>query len=167
MPHSQVVARRRNHGQALPVGPLFEQAVSSIVPPERLRVTRVQMAWPHIAGSSLLRVCWPQTIHRDILTLTVRDNQWLHELVYLQADLLRRIRAEVPQAEVGHLRMRVGTVPPPVIEPPDPPPPPVTSLPDEPGVETRAALQAVEDPWLRQIAANARMAMSARLRHRL
>lgn len=167
MPHSKAVARRRNHGQAVPVGPLFEQAVTSIVPPERLRVTRVQMAWPHIAGPSLQRVCWPQAIQRDILTLTVCDNQWLHELVYLQVDLLRRIRAEVPQAEVAHLRMRVGTVPPPVSEPPDPPPPPVTSLADEPGAETIAALQALDDPRLRQIAANARMAMSARLRHRL
>lgn len=168
VPHSRALARRRrNHGQALPAGPMIEQAMTSIVPPDRLRVTRVQMAWREVAGTSLQGVCWPQSIHRDILTLTVRDNQWLHELVYLQADLMRRLQAMVPQIGVSHIRMRVGAIPPPLPIERDPPPPPVTSMPDEPDAETRNALAAVEDPRLRQIAANARLAMSARLRSRL
>lgn len=158
------MARRRNHGQFQPIGPLVQKAVSSIVPLDRLRVTRAQLVWRDVAGASLQEVCWPQSIHRDILTLTVRDNQWLHELVYLQADLLRRLITLVPDLGVGTLRMRVGTVPPPLVEEVDPPPPPLHALADEPAPETREALAALEDPVLRQAVANARMAMSKRLR---
>jgi len=166
MAHSSLVPRKINHGTLAAIGPRVVEAMARIVPPDRLRVTRIQMAWPEIAPPTIVQSCWPASVLRDILTLVVRDNQWLHELVYLQSDLLRRIRGSLPHLGIAHLRMRVGTIP---ARPPLEPVPrdgPTWSLPDEPGEPTRAALLEVSDPHLRQLAANARLAMTARVRRR-
>lgn len=155
--------RRRNHGQALPVGPLATAAVAQIVDGDRLRLTRVQMAWPSIVPSPLRARVWPASIQRDQLTLVVLDHQWLHELVYHQNDLLRRIGASVPNAGVTRIRTRVGVVPPPEATKEPVPAARHHSLTDEPSRDTRAALADVEDPALRQVMANARLALSDRL----
>src|SRR5688572_18382025 len=114
------MSRRPNHGRPLAVGPLCSDIVSRIVPPDRLRLTFVQIAWPEIATAAIANSVWPASIQRDVLTLVVADNQWLAELVYLQAELLRAIRSTVPQAGVANLRTRVGVIPPRVLEPPQP-----------------------------------------------
>lgn len=98
-----------------------------------------------------------------MLTLVVRDNQWLHELVYHQDELLRRIRKAAPEAEVTRLRTRVGQVP--RWRPPEPPPPDpeLHTLANEPSAETQDALASIEDSALQQTIANARMALTDRV----
>lgn len=92
--------------------------------------------------------------------LHVRDNQWLHELRYLQQDLLARLQWAVPTAELKTIRTRVGAVAelPPAYEREERPPRP--GLPAQPADETIAALEEISDPALKQAAANARVALS-------
>jgi hypothetical protein len=156
--------RRDNHGRASTAGSLALRAVGAIVPPDRLRLTRIQIAWPEIAPGRLQRVAWPVVVGGGTLTVNVIDNQWLHELLYMKLELLERIQQRCRAAEIDGLRMRVGEVPEPWPEPEPLPDPVVASLPDEPARDTVAALNDVEDPRLRQAMANARMALSHRLR---
>lgn len=160
------VARRRRKTEApAAAGPLALRAVEKLVPTERLRLIRVQMAWDEIAPGHLREVAWPAALRDAQLVLHVVDNQWLHELTYVREDLLGRIRRACPAEGIGELRLRVGAVRPAMREPPfAPSPAPVVALSDEPARETIDALQSVEDQALRQAMANARMALSRRLR---
>jgi hypothetical protein len=99
-----------------------------------------------------------------MLTLVIADNQWLHELQYMRIELLERVCKCCPEAQVASMRMRVGPIPLPLFvgETPEPPPPP--TLPEQPDRDTIAALRAIDDPALRQAMANARLALSGRLR---
>jgi len=158
--------RRRNHGRAIPIGPEVTSEVGRIVPPERLRVTRVQIAWPFLAIGALRAAAWPASIRGETLTLVVIDHQWLHELVYLQADLLRRIQTSVPEAAIERLRSRVGPVPKAWDPEPEEKEPELHSMSNEPDPQTLEALASIEDPVLKQAIANARMAWSERVRRR-
>lgn len=145
------------------MGELAERAVAKLVPPDRLRLVRAQLAWSNIARGRLQHVTWPIALRDHVLTIAVVDNQWLHELSYLRADILERLGELCPRAEVGELRFRVGPIEsiPEEAAPPDPPRP--EGLPDEPSSETLEALGDIEDPGLRQAIANARLALSHRL----
>lgn len=156
--------RRKNHGRTRPAGVLALDAVRKIVPPDRLRLTRVQIAWPEIAPGHLREVAWPANVQGNTLLLAVLDNQWLHELTYLRNDLLRRIQHSCAQAEIREIRFRVGALPEPWPTTPVRADPVVEALPDEPSRETLDALHDIEDTGLRQLMANARMALSSRLR---
>lgn len=79
-------------------------------------------------------------------------------------ELKRRIADQCPACPVTSIRMRVGEIPPIPPVPPPPPPPDIIDLPSEPAPDTVEALTDVGDDRLRQLMANARMALSGRLR---
>ncbi|MCR9161982.1 MAG: DUF721 domain-containing protein [Nannocystaceae bacterium] len=156
--------RRTNHGQRRAAGEFAQHAVQTIVPTERLRLTRLQIAWPAMVGERIRAVAWPGALRGTKLVLHVRDTQWQHELSYMVEQLRDRIAQRCPECPVSSIRMRVGEVP---ERPPPPPPEPkpdIVDLPSEPPSDTVDALSGVTDPSLRKMMANARMALSGRLR---
>jgi hypothetical protein len=158
------MAARANHGRAIAAGDIAGRAVAQLVPRDRLRLTRVQVAWTTIAPGRLREVAWPGSINADTLTVHVLDNQWLHELMYMRVELLERVRKACPAAGIEALRLRVGPLAealPASAPRPDPSPP---TLPSEPTADTIAALKSISDSALRQAMANARMALAGRLR---
>lgn len=158
------MARRINHGQSRPAREFAEHAVRLIVPPERLRLTRLQIAWTDMVGPRVRSIAWPGGLKGTQLVVYVRDTQWQHELVYMKDELLGRIATQCPECPVSSMRLRVGDIPPIPVRPPAPPPPDIVDLPDEPAPETMSALSGVGDISLRKLIANARMALSGRLR---
>lgn len=158
------MARRMNHGESRPAGEFAQHAVEIIVPAERLRLTRLQIAWPDLVGKRLRAVAWPGVLRGKQLILFVRDPQWQHELTYMVDELRKRIADRCPECPVESIRMRVGEIPEEPPPPPPPPPPDIVDLPDEPAPETVDALGGIGDDQLRQLIANARMALSGRLR---
>ena len=155
---------RANHGRALPAGSIASRAVEKLVPRDRLRLTRIQIAWSTVAPGRLREVAWPGGLSSGTLTVHVLDNQWLHELVYMRTELLERVQHACPEVGVEALRMRVGPIAEIPPEAPRPPDPPAPTLPDEPDPDTIQALNAVGDSDLQQAMANARLALSGRLR---
>jgi len=156
--------RRTNHGESRLAGDLAQHAVATIVPRERLRITRLQIAWDELVGPRLRQVAWPGALRGKQLIVYVLNPQWQHELVYMQDELISRINERCPECPVGSIRLRVGDIPPLPPEPPPPPPPDIIDLPDEPAPDTVAALSDIGDTSLRKLMANARMALSGRLR---
>lgn len=130
---------------------------------DTIRLLHVQDTWARLAGPQLAARTWPTAVHGDTLIVHVHDSQWLHELTYMRQDLVQRLHSLVPDA-VGlkHLKLRLGPVlPVPQRPTPEPPPPPPALAPPrfspEPDAGTRAALDAVVDPELKQILAGARV----------
>ena len=154
------MARRRNHGTRTTAADLAEKALARIVPAERLRALRVQLAWPDAVPAHIVRVALPVAFDGATLVIHAIDNQWLHELTYLRSDLLARLRERLPGIEIGALKIRVGEVP---------GPPPLAPLereastavlPLQPARETLDAIAEIEDPTLRSAVATARQALT-------
>lgn len=156
--------RRTNHGQSRPAGEFAQHAVQTIVPGERLRLTRLQIAWPALVGDRLRAVVWPGALRGTQLVLFVRDTQWQHELSYMLDEFRTRIAERCPACPVSSVRLRVGEVPEVPPPPPPEPKPDIVDLPNEPPTDTVDALSGVTDPTLRKMMANARMALSGTLR---
>ena len=152
--------RRRNHGAAVPAASLAERLLTQIVPGERLRLVRLSLAWEQALPTRLLRVTAPVAIDGETLVVHVADNQWLHELTYLRADVLARLRGHEVAQGITRLRLRVGPVPQlPRSEPvPEREQAPVLTL--QPAAETLDAIAAVEDLSLRSAIATARQSLT-------
>lgn len=157
---SPQMARRRNHGVRTPAAELAEKAIASIVPRHRLAALRVQLAWPDAVPRHLVRVAMPVAFDGTTLVIHTIDNQWLHELTYLRADLLSRLREHLPGMDIGALKIRVGEVPPPLPPPPVERVAPSIVLPMQPARETLDAIAEIEDPGLRSAVATARQALT-------
>lgn len=127
---------------------------------DTIRLMHVQDAWLAVAGPALAARARPVAVGGDVVVVHVHDSQWLHELTYMRQDLLLRLQSLVPSAGLKGLRLRLGELPPVPQRPaPESRPPPLAPprLSPEPDAATRAALDAVADPELKQILAGARV----------
>jgi predicted nucleic acid-binding Zn ribbon protein len=157
---------RARHPGPSPLASALWDLVRRHVGPDTIRLMQVREVWPRVAGPNLEAHAWPAAVASDTLIVHVHDSQWLHELTYMRQDLLRRLQALVPTAELAVLRLRLGEVIPvaqrhlPEAARPAPLPPPRLS--PEPDEATRRALDAVSDPELKQILAGARVMLGRR-----
>lgn len=151
--------RRRNHGQSVPAAELADKAIRAIVPADRLRLVRLQIAWADGMPDHVARVAAPVGFDGPTLVVHVLDNQWLHELQYLRADLLDLVR-QWDRGTISMIRMRVGEVVP-LIATERPAPAVLESpLPAQPAAETLAAIREIESDDLRRAIATARQALT-------
>ena len=152
--------RPRHAAKVERAGDLAARAIASIVPERQIRLARIQIAWAAAMPAEVRKVASPVGVHGDTVVLSVVDNQWLHELSYLRADIVSQLSAAGADG-VCDIRFRVGDVE--LIEPPPPPdPPPEPPLSAEPDRATIDAMQSIDDPELRQAVANARLALGRR-----
>ena len=132
-------------------------------------MAKIRMHLQEIAPAWVARHTWPAVLRGDRLVLNVHDNQWLHEPGYLRQTLLERIQEQCPEARVEEIELRLGRIPPPSIagaksgkappvhsESPAKRAPPLSHEIDE---ETRARIQAIRDPELRNAMLAARVAL--------
>ena len=154
--------RRRNHGAAIQAGSLAWDTIGFRLSRPRIRMVRLRLVWDEIAPGAAGTNLWPHSMKDDELVLLASSSQWLHELTYLQDDLLRRIQERCPEAEVSRIRARVGQIQRPRLRPLPPLPPRARGnvLAPEPSPDTLDAIEGVRDPDLRQAIASARLALS-------
>ena len=140
---------------------MAQTALERHIPADRLLITRLRLAWPTLVPPALVSRTWPYGLERgQTLVIAVQDNQWLHELTYLRADLLDRIRQHVGQG-VDNLRFRLGEMPAAVEDPPERVSPPrMQPMNAEPSPATLDALERIHDGSLRHAIASARVALS-------
>lgn len=97
----------------------------------------------------------PVRFQNGVLWVHAKSASWAHELEFLSADLLARVRSRRPGVRITAIRFRVGPLPelPEVVRPtqPEPPPAPAAALPEEVG----RALASMRDEDLRNAVASA------------
>ena len=138
------------------------EVVDRHVPTEVQRLSRLRNLWLEHLPTNLADQVWPMLVQGDRLILHVHDSQWLHEMTYWRQDVLTKLTAAWPECGIERIEAYVGPIPP--LHERRPPAPPELPLVDrspvlEPEVpkETLDALNAVEDPGLRELLAQARM----------
>ena len=134
---------------------------------QELLEPRAIVAWTDVAGPRVAARTRAEAFRNGALTVRVDGAAWLHELVYLKADLLARMNERLGGGVVRDIRFLPGTVPPaparPAPAPPEPEPPPL-----DPAVAARIRKEtaAINDPVLRDAVLALRLKLARRLGRR-
>jgi hypothetical protein len=67
-------------------------------------------AWLQLVGADVARAAQPVAIERDVLVVLTNSPAWSHQLVFLEPEILRGLRALPELRELTRLRFRVGTI---------------------------------------------------------
>jgi hypothetical protein len=154
-------AKRRG---AVDLETVVREVIERHVPTELQRLTRVRNLWLELLPPGFADHVWPMLVQGGRLIVHVHDSQWLHEMTYWRQDVLAKLRAAWPDGGIELVDGYVGELPPvrerrlpvsPELEPVD-----RTSVLDaEVPHETIEALNAIRDPGLRDVLAQARMTL--------
>lgn len=101
-----------------PADDLVWNALARRLSPARARLGRVVAVWHDLAPPSLARAVSPGRIRGQTLTLYARHAQWIHEVRYLEAELLEGLRRVRPPLGIERIDVRLAPADAVVFEPP-------------------------------------------------
>jgi predicted nucleic acid-binding Zn ribbon protein len=159
-------ARRRGPKRrgAVELESVLREVIERHVPTELQRLTRARNLWLELLPPGFADHVWPMLVQGGRLIVHVHDSQWLHEMTYWRQDVLAKLRAAWPDGGIEIVEGFVGELPP-LRERrlPVPPEPEVVDrtpvLDAEVPTETVDALNAIRDPELRDVLAQARVTL--------
>lgn len=153
---------------------LVRRIVHRHVPAEARCLLSLRDHWKEIVGERVAAKTMPMLVRQKTLFVEVASAQWRHELLYMQSMLLERINQHLSNYEIQTLqwknanrggfisasqaqtlvrkRLIAKDPPPPALSRPEP-------LPAAPPSATLAAIEEIQDPTLRRLAINARLAL--------
>ncbi|KIG15987.1 hypothetical protein DB30_05041 [Enhygromyxa salina] len=154
--------RRPKRRGRIDLGAVVKEVIERHVPTEVQRLSRLRNLWIELFPVGFADNVWPMLVQGGRLIVHVHDSQWLHEMTYWRQDVMAKLRVAWPDSEIELIDGYVGELPPLSERRPPPPPEPVPVdrtpvLEAEVPNETVDALNAIDDPQLREILAQARM----------
>jgi hypothetical protein len=141
---------------------VITEVIEHHVPTEVQRLSRTRNLWIELFPTSFADHVWPMLVQGGRLIVHVHDSQWLHEMTYWRQDVMAKLREAWPDNGIELIDGYVGELPPLSERRPPPPPEPIPVdrtpvLEADVPSETVDALNAIVDPKLREILAQARM----------
>jgi predicted nucleic acid-binding Zn ribbon protein len=67
-------------------------------------------AWKAAVGPALAKYTQAGRLRRGVLEITAANSMTVQELTFQKQDVLARLQAEVPDAKIRDLRLRVGSI---------------------------------------------------------
>lgn len=78
----------------------------------------IHALWPKIVGERIAKHVWPVKLLPDgLLLVASQSSTWLHQLRYLESQIVEKFTRELKSAKVKGLRFKIGAY-----ESPTPPP---------------------------------------------
>ncbi|MCC7475321.1 MAG: DUF721 domain-containing protein [Pirellulales bacterium] len=66
--------------------------------------------WKGIVGEPLAQYTQPGRVRRGMLEVTAANSMTIQELTFQKTDILRKLQAELPEAKIRDLKIRVGSI---------------------------------------------------------
>lgn len=154
--------RRPKRRGRIDLATVITEVIERHVPLEVQRLSRLRNLWIELFPASFADHVWPMLVQGGRLIVHVHDSQWLHEMTYWRQDVMAKLREAWPDNGIELIDGYVGELPPLSERRPPPPPEPIPVdrtpvLEAEVPNATIDALNAIDDPKLREILAQARM----------
>ncbi|MBK8480297.1 MAG: DUF721 domain-containing protein [Proteobacteria bacterium] len=96
------VAKR---GTLAPVEQALRRLISRRGMSMSLRQHAVAARWAELVGHRIASHCWPLELRDGVLLVAVADSAWLQQLSFLRAELVVRIKTELPDCELESIRL--------------------------------------------------------------
>jgi predicted nucleic acid-binding Zn ribbon protein len=93
------------------IGELLPELLTDLGLDETAIGVRVLRAWDRALGPELAPHCRPEGVRRGEVLGLVRDSAWMQRIQLEKPGILARLRAELGEAAVQSLRLRIGQFP--------------------------------------------------------
>jgi hypothetical protein len=76
-----------------------------------LHLYMIRNRWPELVGEKLASHTFPSSFKESVLTITVGNSAWLHELSFMRSNLIQQLKAVFRDLKLTQIRLISGAVP--------------------------------------------------------
>ena len=86
------------------VGELLPTVLKSIGLGQRLKEQEVLGIWAQVVGEEIAARTQPLRVDKGVLYVRVDHSAWLHELHFMEKEILRKLKEKAPDVELVRIR---------------------------------------------------------------
>jgi len=104
-------ARARYHARKpKPIGNIIAQLITARGYGRIQADANFTAAWRAAVGEALAKYTLPGRLRRGVLEITVANSMTVQELTFQKQHVLKKLRADLPDAKIRDLRFRIGSL---------------------------------------------------------
>jgi predicted nucleic acid-binding Zn ribbon protein len=92
------------------ISDILSKALSKYKPPQETEITQIWKIWDLSLGTSIAQNAKPDTFKNGQLQVIVSSSVWIHQLKFLEKEMIANLNARLNTALITHLRFKIGEI---------------------------------------------------------
>lgn len=92
------------------ISDILATALSKYSPPQKTEITQIWDIWDIALGSPIAQNAKPDTFKNGHLQVTVSSSVWIHQLKFLEKEMIANLNASLNTPLITHLRFKIGEI---------------------------------------------------------
>jgi len=92
------------------ISDILSKALSKYRPPQETEITQIWEIWDLAIGTSIAQNAKPDTFKNGQLQVIVSSSVWIHQLKFLEKEMIANLNARLNTPLITHLRFKIGEI---------------------------------------------------------
>lgn len=102
--------KKTDPGHLTHISDILSKALSKYTPPLETEITQIWEIWDLALGSSIAQNAKPDTFKNGQLKVIVSSSVWIHQLKFLEKEMIANLNARLNTSLITHLRFKIGQI---------------------------------------------------------
>ncbi|MGD9824451.1 DUF721 domain-containing protein [Desulfobacter sp.] len=92
------------------IGDILSTALSKYRPPQETQITQIWEIWDFALGTAIAQNAKPDTFKNGQLQVIVSSSVWIHQLKFLEKEMIENLNARLNMPLITRLRFKIGEI---------------------------------------------------------
>ncbi len=92
------------------ISDILSKALSKYRPPQETEITQIWEIWDLALDASITQNAKPDTFKNGQLKVIVSSSVWIHQLKFLEKEMITNLNARLNTPLITHLRFKIGEI---------------------------------------------------------
>lgn len=102
--------KKEKTGNLIHIKDILTSALGKYRPARDTDMTRIWDIWDSAVGSAIAVNAKPDTFKEGILTVNVSSSAWIHQLRFLEKEMISNINRQMEKNIIKELRFKIGKI---------------------------------------------------------
>ena len=105
-----MTSSKSNRNTFTPIGTVIEDLLRQHRPTTTQSMLDIWDLWEETVGPDISANARPAAINGNLLLVHVSSSAWMHQLRFLEQDLIRRLNRAMGKDRIKHLKFKIGQI---------------------------------------------------------
>jgi len=102
--------KKKNSEKLIHISDILKSALSKYRPAKDLAMTQIWDIWDNAVGKPIAMNAKPDSFKDGILMVNVSSSAWIHQLKFLEKDMISNINKTLDHPLVKQIRFKIGKI---------------------------------------------------------
>ncbi len=102
--------KKNKNSKLIHISDILNSALSSYRPADDTQMTKVWDVWETAVGKAIATNAKPDSFKNGVLFVNVSCSSWVHQLKFLEKEMLENINRQLDKKAVKQLRFKIGKI---------------------------------------------------------